>query len=97
MEMSENLHEKPYLKSFGEKWQFEDDIEDYQQFESYANAWDSTQHDDYMDGDSIIPTMLFNGYFSTTWRLETAGGMKLMQNFFIFLSLVLQHSHADEK
>ena len=38
METSENLQEKPYLKSFGENWQFEDDIEDYQQFELYVNA-----------------------------------------------------------
>ena len=49
METYENLREKPDLKSLGEKWHFEDDIEYYQQFEQYVNSRDSTQRDDYMN------------------------------------------------
>jgi hypothetical protein len=64
---SESLWETPDLKSLGENWHFEDDMENYQQFVVYEDAWDANQ--DYTIRDFVSQDMLFDAEFFAPWRL----------------------------
>jgi len=74
-ETSNGLSESTDLNSLDENWHFQDDFDNYQQFTVYDDLWDASQLQDYMNRDFVSEGTLFDGDFSSTWRLETAGGM----------------------
>jgi len=39
------------------------------------DAWDASELQDYMNRDFVSQGMLFDGDFSTTWKLETTRSM----------------------
>lgn len=63
-ETTEDLSERPYLKSLGENWHFEDMFDNCQEFTLYEDAWDARQLQDCMNRYFSSQNMLLDGDFS---------------------------------
>jgi hypothetical protein len=72
-ETSDCLLENPDLKSLSEIWHFEDEVENYQQFAFYEDAYEASVLQDYLNRDFVSQDMFFDGDLSEAWTLETTG------------------------